>query len=139
MGISRSTPVRNGMAWLGMFCIGTGGGKQLYTAWNLRSEIAFPRVLLFSGSWYCNSVLFCYFGASRLPELGAAATHDFILADQLGTELTSVQCEVNVEVYSVEDTLGSIHALEVGLEVLARQVRSEGDDFLDTFGRVSLE
>lgn len=85
----------------------------------------------------CCFVLF--FGASRLPELGAAATHDFVLADQLGTEFTSVQCEVNVEVNSVEDTLGSIHALEVGLEILARQVRSEGDNFLDTFEGVSLE
>lgn len=58
--------------------------------------------------------------ASRLPELGAAAAHDLVLADQLGAEFTAVQGEVDVKVYSVEDTLGRVHAFEVGLQILAR-------------------
>ena len=77
----------------------------------------------------------CNRRAWRLPELGPAAAHDLVLADQLGAELTSVQREVDVKVYPVEDTLRCVHALEVGLEVLARQIRGEGDDFLDACTR----
>lgn len=71
--------------------------------------------------------------ASRLPELGAAAAHDLVLADQFGAEFTAVQGEVDVKVYSVEDTLGRVHAFEVSLQILARQVRGEGDDLLDAW------
>jgi hypothetical protein len=118
-----------------MFYISTGKGNKLCTAWNLRIEIAFPRVFF----WRAGIAREFRFWVSRLPELGAASTHDFVLADQLGAEFTSVQCEVNVKVHSVEDTLRGIHALEVGLEVLARQVRREGDDFLNAFDGVSFE
>lgn len=70
---------------------------------------------------------------SRLPELGPAAAHDLVLAHQLGTEFTSIQSKVNVEVDAVEDTLRGVHALEVRLEVLAREVRRERDNFLDAW------
>lgn len=55
----------------------------------------------------------------HLPELGTAATHDLVLANELSTELAAVQCEVNVKVHPVEDALRSVHALKVGFEVLA--------------------
>lgn len=97
-------------------------------------------------TWYirfphCTHILGIVFGFSkyslrnrgaRLPELGTAATHNLVLADQLGAEFTAVQGKVNVEVHPVEDTLWCVHALEIGLEVLAREIRSEGDDLLDT-------
>jgi hypothetical protein len=56
---------------------------------------------------------------SHLPELRTAAAHDLVLANQLSAELTTVQREVDVKVYPVEDTLGRVHALKVGFEVLA--------------------
>lgn len=55
-----------------------------------------------------------------LPKLSPAATHNLVLAHQLGAELAAVQGEVDVKVDAVEDTLRRVHALEVGFEVLAR-------------------
>lgn len=72
-----------------------------------------------------------------LPELGAAATHNLVLANQLGAEFTAVQREVDVKVHPVEDALWRIHALEVGLEVLAREVRGEGNDLFDACKRLA--
>ena len=69
----------------------------------------------------------------RLSESRCAAAHDLALAHQLGVEFGAVQREVDVEVDAVECALRGIHALKVLLEVLARQVRSERDDFLDTW------
>lgn len=69
----------------------------------------------------------------HLLELGPAAAHDLSLADKLCTELTTIEGEVDVKVDSVEGTLGGIHALKVGLKVLAREVGREGDDFLDAW------
>ena len=68
----------------------------------------------------------------RLSESRCAAAHDLALAYQLGVELGAVEREVDVEVDAVEGALWGVHALEVLLEVLSRQVRSERDDFLDT-------
>lgn len=70
--------------------------------------------------------------AGRLSETRCAAAHNLALADELGVELRAVEREINVEVDAVEGALWSVHALEVLLEVLARQVGGEGDDFLDT-------
>lgn len=67
----------------------------------------------------------------HLPEPGPAATHDLVLTDQLGAEFTAVQCEEDVKVHAVEDTLGRVHALEIGLEVLAGKIGRESDDLLD--------
>ena len=55
-----------------------------------------------------------------LPELGAASTHNFSLANQLGAEFTSVKSEVYIEVDPVEGSLRRIHALEIRLQILAR-------------------
>lgn len=68
---------------------------------------------------------------SRLPEPSPAATHYLTLAYQLGAELGTVQREINVEVHTVESTLGGVHAFEVLLEVFAREVGSQGDYLLD--------
>ena len=54
------------------------------------------------------------------------------MANKLGVEFGAVESEVDVEVDAVEGALWGVHALEVLLEVLSRQVRSERDDFLDT-------
>ena len=53
------------------------------------------------------------------------------MTDKLGIELAAVESEVDVEVDAVEGSLGGIHALEVLLEILAREVGGQGDDFLD--------
>lgn len=105
--------------------------NEVYTARSSRNSVAFPRISL-EGGLRGEGVLRTEGLASRLPELGTAAAHDLVLADQLGAEFTAVQGEVDVKVYSVEDTLGRIHAFEVSLQILARQVRGEGDDLLDT-------
>lgn len=70
---------------------------------------------------------------SRLPEAGSAAAHNLALAHKLCAELGAVQSQVNVKVYSVEGTLRRIHSLEILFEVLARQIRCKGDNFLDTY------
>ena len=67
-----------------------------------------------------------------LSETGSAATHDLPLTDEFSAELGPVQSQVNIEVDSVESALRGVHALEVLLEVLAGQVRSQGDDFFYT-------
>ena len=69
----------------------------------------------------------------QLSESRCAAAHDLALAHQLGVELGAVEREVDVEVDAVEGALWGVHALEVLLEVLSRQVRSERNDFLDTW------
>lgn len=69
--------------------------------------------------------------AFQLSEASRAAAHDFALADELGVELGTVEREVDVEVYTVEGTLGRVHALEVLFEVLSGEIRGEGDDFFD--------
>lgn len=71
----------------------------------------------------------------HLPELCTAAAHDLVLANQLSAELAAVQREVDVKVHPVKDTLRSVHALEVGFEILAREVRGERDNFLDACSR----
>ena len=68
---------------------------------------------------------------TRSPEARGAAAHDLALADELGVELAAVEGEVDVEVDAVEGALRGVHALEVLLEVLAREVGRQGDDFLD--------
>ena len=55
-----------------------------------------------------------------LPEFGSASAHNLALADELGAEFTAVQREVDVKVYTVEDSLRGIHALKIGFQVLAR-------------------
>jgi hypothetical protein len=54
-----------------------------------------------------------------LLESSCAATHDFALADQFGVEFGSVKGQVDVEIYSVECTVGGIHAFEIFFEVFA--------------------
>ena len=66
-----------------------------------------------------------------LSEARGAAAHDFALADELGVELAAVEGEVDVEVDAVEGALRRVHALEIFFEIFAREVRGEGDDFLD--------
>lgn len=68
---------------------------------------------------------------SLLPEAGTAATHDLALANQLGAELRTVEGQVDIKVDPVKGSLWRVHTLKVLFEVLARQVRGEGDDFLD--------
>ncbi len=68
---------------------------------------------------------------TALPEPRAAATHNLALAHQLGAELGAVQRQVDVEVDAVEGALLRVHALKVLLQVLSRQVRSQGDHLLD--------
>jgi len=58
----------------------------------------------------------------RLLESRRAATHDLALTNQLCVEFGPVKCEVNVEVYTVEGSLWSIHPLEVLLEVFAGEI-----------------
>lgn len=67
-----------------------------------------------------------------LPKPRSAATHYFTLADQLGTELGAVQCQVDVKVHTVECALRCVHALKVLLKVLAGEIGCQGDDFLNT-------
>lgn len=74
----------------------------------------------------------------RSPEPGRAPTHDFALADQLGVELAAVEGEVDVEVDAVESALRGIHTLEVLFEVLAAEIGSQGDDFLNTCDGLSV-
>lgn len=75
----------------------------------------------------------CLTQAGRcLPKLGPAPTHHFALTDKLCAELATVQREVDVKVHSVKSTLGCVHALEIGLQVLTGQIGGECDDFLDT-------
>lgn len=73
----------------------------------------------------------------QLSESRCAAAHDFALAYQLGVELGAVEREVDVEVDAVEGALWGVHALEVLLEVLAAEIGSEGDNFLDACECVS--
>lgn len=68
-----------------------------------------------------------------LPEFSTTAAHNLILTDQLGAEFTAIQGEVNVKVHPVEDTLWGVHALKIGLQVLARQIRSERNHLLDAY------
>jgi len=71
-------------------------------------------------------------------ESGRATPHDFALTYELGIELCAVECEVDVEVNTVEGALGCVHALEIFLQVLAAQVGGESDNFLDACMIVSL-
>lgn len=66
-----------------------------------------------------------------LSETCGTSAHDFALTNELGVEFRAVESEVDVEVHSVESTLRRVHALKVLLEVLAAEVGSEGDDFLN--------
>lgn len=70
-------------------------------------------------AYVCFLMCFLCAKVGKSTELGTAAAHDLVLADQFGAEFTAVQREVNIEVDTVEDALGCVHALEVGLEVLA--------------------
>ena len=68
-----------------------------------------------------------------LSESCRAPTHDLALAYQLSIELAAVEGEIDIEVDAVEGALRGIHALEVLLKVLAREVGRQGDDFLDAY------
>jgi hypothetical protein len=74
---------------------------------------------------------------SSLPEPCSAAAHDLALANELSVKFGTVKREVDVEVHAVEGALGSVHALKVLLEVLAAEIGSEGDNFLDACECVS--
>jgi hypothetical protein len=67
-----------------------------------------------------SSSLFIF--VARLLESRRAATHDLPLTNQLCIEFGPVKCEVNVEVYTVEGSLWSVHTLEVLLEVFAGEI-----------------
>lgn len=68
-----------------------------------------------------------------LPELGPAPSHDFALADQLGAELAAVKRQVYIKINPVKGPLGGVHALEIRLQILARQVGRKGYDLLDAY------
>jgi len=55
------------------------------------------------------------------------------LTDELGIKLGAVECEVNIKVNPVKDTLGRVHALKVFFEILAAQIRGKGNDFFDAY------
>jgi hypothetical protein len=74
----------------------------------------------------------------RLSEARSTSAHDFALAYELGVELGTVECEVNVKINAVKCTLGCIHALKVFFKVLAAEVRGESDHFLDAWYKVSV-
>ena len=67
-----------------------------------------------------------------LPEPRSAAAHNLSLTDQLGAKLRPIQRQVNVEIHPVERALWRVHALKVLFEVLARKIRRERNDFLDS-------
>nr|POF23996.1 hypothetical protein CFP56_54932 [Quercus suber] len=73
--------------------------------------------------------------ATFLSESCGATTHDLTLTYQLGVELGSIQRQINVKVHAIEGSLGSVHPLEILLEVLPTQVRRKGDDLFDAYGR----
>lgn len=81
-----------------------------------------------SYSTLSHSAFPCILSKSR-----SAATHYFTLAYQLGAELGAIQCQVDIEVHTVECALRCVHALKVFLEVLAREIGCQGHDFLDTY------
>ena len=58
------------------------------------------------------------------------------MTHQLSIKLTPVKRKVNIKVDPVESTLRRIHSLKVLLQVLPRQVRGEGDDFLDSYNQI---
>lgn len=66
------------------------------------------------------------------PKPRRAPTHHLALTHQLGIELAPVQREVDVEIDAVKSPLRRIHALEVLFQILATEIRSQGDDLLDT-------
>jgi len=55
----------------------------------------------------------------RLSEACCAPSHDLTLAHQLGIELGSIKCEVDIKVNTVERALWRIHAFKVLFQVLA--------------------
>lgn len=71
--------------------------------------------------------------SSPSPKPRRAPAHDLTLTHQLCIELAAVEREVDVEIHAVKSALGCIHALEILFEVLAAEVRSQGDDFFDTY------
>lgn len=62
----------------------------------------------------------------------AAPAHDIALTHQLGIKLTSIQCEIDVKVNTIESALRRIHPLKVLFEILSGEITGQGDDFLDT-------
>lgn len=70
--------------------------------------------------------------SDRLLKLGPTTTHNLPLTDQLRTKLTTIQREIDIKVDPVKGSLGGIHAFKVGFQVLAREVRSQCDDFFDS-------
>ena len=68
----------------------------------------------------------------HLFESRRATTHHLSLAHKLGVKFGSVEGEVDVKVYSVECALWCVHSFKILLEVFARKIWGEGDNFLDT-------
>lgn len=67
-----------------------------------------------------------------LPEACTATAHNLALAHEFGREFGPIEGQVNVEVDAVKRSLWRIHALKVLFKILAREIRSEGNDFLDS-------
>ena len=84
----------------------------------------------------CNSSVFIpisnAFPCHILSESCPTPSHNLALAYQLSTELGAVQRQVNVEVDPIEGALWCVHTLEVLFQVLARQIRCERDNLLDS-------
>lgn len=66
-----------------------------------------------------------------LPEARCATPHHLALTHQLGIEFAAVERKIDVEIHAVESALRRIHALKVFLEILAREIGGESDDFLN--------
>lgn len=75
----------------------------------------------------------------HLPELRRTASHNLSLADKFGTQFRTVEREVDIEIDTIECSLWSVHTLKVLLQVLAAEIRGEGDDFLDAYTSIQLE
>ena len=66
------------------------------------------------------------------PEPSGTPAHDLALANELGIEFATVKGEVDVKVDTIEGALWSIHTLEIFFQVLAGEIRGQGNDLLDT-------
>ena len=66
-----------------------------------------------------------------LSEPRSAASHDLALADKFCIELATVKSKVYVKVHAVKSALRGIHALEIFLKILSREIGRESDDFFD--------
>jgi len=69
----------------------------------------------------------------RLSESRRTSPHDFTLTNEFSVKFAPIEGEVDVEIDTVKRSLGSIHPFEVFLEILPREIRCKGDNFLDTW------